>query len=177
MMRLLLLSLILVSFVSASSELQVYAKLFPKILAYDYNLHNKLQDNSVSIGIVYDEHSLEEAKQLEQLIRTLNPEVNGFPLKTVLIDTATFTLSPPQVSALLLMGNPDDEAYYAAVRTFAVRKSIIVFALRMKDLERYATIGLFFGKSVRPIINKKLMIESNIRMKTTFLKFARVYDE
>lgn len=177
MMRIIFIWLMLISFASASSELQVYAKLFPKILAYDYNLQNKLHENSVSIGIIYDERSFEEAKQIEKLIRTLNPEVGGFPLKTVLIDTAAFALSPPPVSALLLMGNPDDETRYAAVRAFAVKQSIIVFALRMKDLERYATIGLFFGKSVRPIINKKLMIESNIRMKTTFLKFARVYDE
>lgn len=175
-MRAILTLFMLVSFVTAS-ELDTYAKIFPKILAYDYNLQDKLYGQTINLGILYDEHSYEEAKQIEELIHTHNPNVNGFGLKTLLIHTAEFFRTSQPVTALLLMGEPDDPAIYSRIREFAVHQSIIVFALRMDDVKQYATIGLFFGKSVRPIINKKLMIESNIRMKTTFLKFARVYDE
>jgi len=169
-MRVILILLMLVSFVAAASELKTYAKIFPKILAYDYNLKDKLYGQTIHLGILYDEHSHEEAKQLGELIRLYNPEINGFGLRVL-------TRTPPAVSALLIMGEPADQDIYRQVREFAVHKSIIVFALRMEDVREYATIGLFFGKSIRPIINKQLMIESGIRLKTTFLKFAKVYDD
>ena len=167
-MRVILTLLMLVSFVTAASELKTYAKIFPKILAYDYNLKDKLYGQTINLGILYDAHSFEEAKQLQELIRLYNPEINGFGLNTLLINTAEFALTPPPVSALLIMGEPTDSAIYRQVREFAVHKSIIVFAIHMEDVKEYATIGLFFGKSIRPIINKKLMIESNI---------AKVYDD
>ena len=176
-MRVILILLMLVSFVAAASELKTYAKIFPKILAYDYNLKDKLYGQTIHLGILYDEHSHEEAKQLGELIRLYNPEINGFGLRVLLVHSAQFTRTPPAVSALLIMGEPADQDIYRQVREFAVHKSIIVFALRMEDVREYATIGLFFGKSIRPIINKQLMIESGIRLKTTFLKFAKVYDD
>lgn len=175
-MRAILTLFILVSFVTAS-ELDTYAKIFPKILAYDYNLQEKLYGRTINLGILYDENSRQEAQQIAERIRFYNPEVGGFGLKTVLIKTTEFSRTTLPVTALLLMGEADNPDVYRQVREFAVRKSIIVFALRMEDVKEYATVGLFFGKSIRPIINKRLLLESGIRLKTTFLKFAKVYDD
>ncbi len=176
-MRILFTWLMLVSFLLALSDLKPYAKIFPKILAYDYNLENKLYDRTIRLGILYDAYSQEEAQQLKTLITRYNPEVSGFKLVPLLIETAEFARTPRPVTALLIMGETEDPEIYRRVREFAVRHSVVVFAIRMEDVKQNATIGLFFGKSVRPIINKRLLLESNIRFKTTFLKFAKVYDE
>lgn len=176
-MRTLLAWILTLSLAAGASELDIYAKVFPKVLAYDYNLESKLKEGSIYLGILYDERSNEQARLISELIHQYNAQVSGFPLQTLLIDTSEFIRSPPDVTALLLMGNPLDPSVYPRVRRYAEEKSIIVFAINLEDLKTYASVGLFFGRSVRPMINKKLLIQSNIKLKATLIRFSKVYED
>lgn len=154
--------------------LPLYAKIYPKIMAYDYDFPEKARDGKIQLGVVYREENRYDARRFLELLEERSPEVKEVPLEVRLLPEKEAGSGLAGYDGLVFLGAVD----LSLVRkTAAKERGTLLFATLPEQLEAGAMVGLYVGKSVRPLLHKDSLRQAGVRFKPAFLKLARVYGE
>jgi len=143
--------------------LEIQARLFPRIVLFDRNYSEKLQQGSLVFAIIGGSEAVELKHQIE---RRWGETIKGVPLVVTAVKR----------DELL----PEATAYYifeasAAKNVFqsAGIADRIIFAYDEEGVREGGIITLEIGRRVIPVINKKRLQESGITFDPAFLATTR----
>ena len=108
------------------------------------------------------------------LILSKYKSIKEFPLDIDLIEQSSIKTKLKKATAIYIF-DLDDEPFDYVV-TFAIINHLITFANKPQMLERGVAIALSADRRVKPIINKKIIKQSNIKLSSTLLKVSKIYE-
>ncbi len=157
-----------------ANELVSQSKIFPHFLTYDKDIKDKVFDNCINFVIIYDKFSQNSAEKLKDLILTEHSnKLNDYNLNVILSDTLESEVLK-KASAVYLFDIDDN--LINEITNFTIKNHIITFALNSNMLKKNITISLLIAKKVQPIINLKVLKDSNITLSHKIFKVCKVYE-
>ena len=155
-------------------RIMVGLKLFPAVVAADYQLANKKDEQGyLPLYILYDDNpSLADdlAEHLTQ-IRT----IKNIP---VLVKVSTFDEfingKTPSSIAVFIAQPPNGKTHKVLLR--ATSSSILLFSPFKGDVEKGVHSGFIVSDRILPYVNLKTMQQSGITLKAFFLRVSKRYE-
>lgn len=170
---LLLFPILLLSLEPESALLKIQAKLYPKIIFFDQNYKNKLVDGSIKFSIAYCEDLKYRAERFKQILFGTYPgKINGISLDIEMISLKNIT---PQYTTTALYVTCGCESTSKTLESIH-NNNRISFACNINQLKSGAMIGLNVTNRVRPVINKKTLMDHPIQFQSTFTQISEVYN-
>ena len=155
-------------------RIMVGVKLFPAVIAADYQLADKKDKSGLlSLYILYEDKpqlAQDIAKRLTQ-IKT----IKNFPVK---VNVSTFDDfinggTPPPIAAFLAQ-SPNGKTQKVLDR--AISTSTLLFSPFKGDVEKGIHSGFVVSDRILPYINLTTMQQSRIKLKEFFLKVSKYYE-
>jgi len=157
-------------------RLQIALSIFPKIVAVDTDIREKLDKNKrLLLAFIY---KFDDAKshQLSNKLQRKIKKIAGLSYKTLTIklngrlDKETF--SP---AAMFLTERLSPKSFNRIMR-FAKRNHILVFSPFTGDVERGATVGIAITSRVKPYFNMQTLEDSSISINPLLIKVSKRYE-
>lgn len=175
---LLVLSMLSISGYASEKEMRrimVGVKLFPAVIAADYQLAEKKDKlGFLPLYILYEDNpqlAQDLAKRLTQ-IKT----IKNFPVK---VKVSTFDdfingNTPSSAIAVFLAQSPNGKTQKVLDR--AISTSTLLFSPFKGDVEKGIHSGFVVSDRILPYVNLKTMQQSGIKLKAFFLRVSKYYD-
>lgn len=174
---LLVLSMLSISGYASEKEMRrimVGVKLFPAVIAADYQLADKKDKlGFLPLYILYEDKpqlAQDLAKRLTQ-IKT----IKNFPVK---VKVSTFddfiNGNTPPAMAVFLAQSPNSKTQKVLDR--AISTSTLLFSPFKGDVEEGIHSGFVVSDRILPYVNLKTMQQSRIKLKAFFLRVSKYYD-
>lgn len=149
------------------------ARLMLALLAADVDLEAKTRDRGQIEVVVYGRDP-----QLRSIVgQTLSPTkgeapaVRSLPLAIVHLDHEPGIDLRPQA---LFVASPLDRAELDRLIAWSIREGVILYSPFEGDVERGALAGLSIEAKVLPMLNRRTLEASGIRLKPFFVKVAKL---
>lgn len=174
---LLVLSMLSISGYASEKEMRrimVGVKLFPAVIAADYQLSEKKDKlEFLPLYILYEDKpqlAQDLAKRLTQ-IKT----IKNFPVKVKVSTFDDFINgdTPPAI-AVFLAQSPNGKTQKVLDR--AISTSTLLFSPFKGDVEKGIHSGFVVSDRILPYVNLKTMQQSRIKLKEFFLRVSKYYD-
>ena len=115
-----------------------------------------------------------DAKNLREYILSKYKSIKNYPLNIILIKENSVKRELQDATAIYLFDLSDEALDF--VINFATKNHIITFANKLEMLKRGVSIALSADRRVKPIINKKIIKNSDIQLNSTLLKVSKIYE-
>jgi len=163
------------------ARINIGLKLFRAILAADLQIKTKTNnDNELPLLIVYKNNSVTGQKFAENLMqlgkKNTRAKIKNIPIKVTYISYHTFPVGQHEQPAGIFLVDKMSMQELAPITSYAIKNKIITYSPFEGDVQKNITAGLAIGARVRPIINMKTLKESDIQIKSFFLKVAKKYE-
>jgi len=159
----------LFSLFAIASEIEIDAKIFPAIVKYDLKVNKKLVEKQIKISILYQNSFKKRAKKLKKLIQ------QKYSVLIELIPQHLILQNLKNTTAIYIFNL--DKTYLKYVVNFAKKRNLITFSDSPSLLQYGVTVSILNKRRVRPILNRKIIKESNISFSSTLLKVSFIYEE
>jgi hypothetical protein len=103
-----------------------------------------------------------------------NSKLDEYDLEIILIDE--FNIETLKKTSAIYLFDINDELI-KKVTDFAIKNQILTFANNSNMLKKEIAISLFITKKVQPMINLKVLKDSNISLSHKIFKVSKVYEE
>lgn len=155
-------------------RIMVGLKLFPAVIAADYNLADKKDKQGyLPLYILYEDR-LSLANDLAKRL-TLIKKIKNLPIKVEVSTFDNFTnrsISP--AIAVFMAQEPNGKMQKILDHT--ISSSILVFSPFKGDVEKGVHSGFIVSDRILPYVNLKTMQQSRIKLKAFFLRVSKHYD-
>ncbi|MCP4683691.1 MAG: hypothetical protein GY864_15280 [Desulfobacterales bacterium] len=156
-------------------RIKIALSIFPKIVAVDKDIDNKLTDSGKIQVLFFYQHERRPAEGMADYLRENISNIAGRPLEVLIandISSKPFKKASP--SAIFLAERlPDD--VFKQVKTYGTIKHIIVFSPFIMDVERGATVGIAISSGIKPYFNRNTLRESTIMLNEIILRVSKQY--
>ncbi len=157
-------------------RLQISLSIFPKIVAVDAGIRDKLDKNNKVLLAFISEFDNKKSRELSETLKSKIKNIAGMGYKTILtnfndkLDDSSF--SP---TAIFLTEKLSPEKF-SKVMNFANRKHILVFSPFIGDVERGATVGIAITSRVKPYFNIQTLESASIDINALLMKVSKRYE-
>lgn len=157
-------------------RVRISLEIFPRIVAVDQELRNKLSKNDkVKLLVIYDRESVPAHRVVDALKASVT-NIGGRAVEVVSQSMDSVIRGGlSRSSALYLSEQVDDEVFDKLVRS-ATEQRVLVFSPFAGDVERGATVGIFISSRIRPYFNVPALNRSKIRINEKLLSISRRYE-
>jgi hypothetical protein len=149
------------------------ARLMLALLAADVELEAKTRSTGRIEVLIYgrDAQLRSVVSQTLSPVQGEAPVVRGLPLAVAHLDREPAPSLRPQA---LFVANPLERAELDRLIAWSIRQGVILYSPFEGDVERGALAGLSIEAKVLPLLNRRTLEASGIRLKPFFLKIAKV---
>ena len=154
----------------------LFAKIYPKILAYDYRSGEKAVEGEVRLGVVYAPQSRYDLERFMETASAQQATAGGYPVAVRPVAFEEALEQTGKFAGIVLLGALEPEKLSELVRA-AEKSGTILFATLPDQLDAGAAVGLYLGKSLLPVVNKEAIRKADIRFRPAFLKLVRIHGE
>jgi len=177
-MRLLLIFFILTSSIFAlsinDSLLKIHATLLPKITLMDYELKNKLINDSITIAIVYNKKEYKSAVSLRNKIDTKYQNgIKNHSIKTKIVLYKSIKNTKANIYYLF----PSNKKNIKNVIDIAKENQALTFSYLKDNLKSGVMISINIGERVQPIINIDAIRTAHINLRPVLLSISTIYKQ
>ncbi|MBF0613365.1 MAG: hypothetical protein G8345_22045 [Magnetococcales bacterium] len=152
--------------------LQVGVKLFPSFLAADQDIAFKNdQDGSLLILVVHSGQT-KAAEMVEHYLKNVQT-IRNVPLQVHTVHLQDIQKYNARIIGGVFLAQPLENSLGELVEFCKIHKTLL-FSPFKADVERGALGGMLITDKVQPLINRATMDESGIRIKSFFLKVAKL---
>jgi len=171
MRGLLLLLIPLILFADVDEKLvKIESKLFSKIIFLDYDYQQKLQNDQVTIEILYDTKA--NRYIAEHFVKVLNQQrVFGKTIRAWAVDIRS--MIDQHIPTAYIVVLKSDQGVMISQQL--IKKKRLLFAYR-PDLIQYAMVTIEMRHRIVPFINPKLLKLGGIELRPIIFKVAKVYN-
>lgn len=155
------------------SLLNIHATIVPKLPLMDYNFKQKLDKNSISILIYYDNIDYNHAKKLKEKIDL--KYANG--LKSHPVETKLILYSQnDSLQANIYYLFPSNQEDIKKTLKNARANNAMTFSYSADALSYGCMISLDIGAKVKPIINLDAIKSNNISIRPVLIDISNIYN-
>ncbi len=154
------------------SLLKVHATLVPKIYLMDYKFKDKLQNNTITIAIMYEANEYRDAKELQKKIQ--NKYKNGiksYKIEATLVNYRNIQTARANIYYLL----PSKSKEIKSVVKKAASENALTFSYLKDDLKYGVMISLNVSKKIKPLLNLKAIKENKIALRPVLIDISTIY--
>jgi len=154
------------------SLLKIHAVLVPKIYLMDYAFKQKLQDNSITVALLYNQQSYKSAISLKNKINEKYKNgINDYNVKIKLFPYDDIA----KIDANIYYIFPTTNKVIKKVIKKANSNHAITFSYLEEDLKHGVMLSLKVGSKVKPIINLSAAKSNKITFRPVLLEISKIY--
>ena len=161
---------------SIDRRLQISLSIFPKIVAVDNGIRDKLNKKNQVLLAFLSQSDKTKPRELAKVLKSKIKNIAGMPYKLVSINVngilAKASFSP---TAIFLTERLSPKSFNK-VMDFAMRKQILVFSPFTGDVERGASVGIMITSRVKPYFNIRTLKASSISINPLLMKMSKRYE-
>lgn len=155
------------------SLLNIHATVVPKLSLMDYEFKQKLDNNSISIIIYYDNIDYKSAKKLQDKINSKYSDgLKGHPVEAKLV----LYTKQDSLRANIYYLFPSNEKNVKATLKKATTNNAMTFSYSSDDLSHGCMISLDIGTKVKPIINLNAIKSNDISIRPVLIDISNIYN-
>ncbi|WP_207689379.1 YfiR/HmsC family protein [Desulfonema limicola] len=147
--------------------------LFPSFLAADRDIENKQTPDKELLLYIVISGMDEITAQIDGHLRNIR-QVRGIPVRVEIVSNAEFQnyIGPVPAGIFLIQHVPDINN----IIQYSRENSIMIVSPFEGDVERGVMGGVFISDRILPLINMNAVKEAGIRLKSFFLRVAKIYE-
>ena len=155
-----------------TSLLKIHATLLPKIYLMQYDLNNKIKDNTIRLTILYNQSTYKDAKTLKYMIEhKYNKHIKKYKLAVNILMYNSKKHINTNVYYLLPSSKKDIKD---AVK-LAKEDNALTFSYLKDDLKDGVMCSLSVAKKIKPILNLKAIKDNDISFRPILIKISSIY--
>ena len=175
-MKIILLFIALVSSVFGlsinESMLKVHSVLVPKILLMDYNIQDKVKNNTIKIAIAYTRNEYKYASSLKNKIDARYK--NGIKTYKVVTELVKYK-NIKDINANIYYLFPSNKNNIKNTIKRAYKNNALTFSYRRDDLKYGVMISLNIAKKIRTVLNLDAVKKYEISVRPMLIEISDVY--
>ncbi len=154
------------------SLLQIHATLLPKIYLMDYSYKDKIDNNTIVIGILYNRVDYSSALSLKEKIdEKYTNGIKDYSIETKLIPYYQSNKDSANIYYLF----PTKTKQIKKIIKKANIEKALTFSYLKDDLKHGVMISLNIGSKVKPILNLSAIKTNEISFRPILLKISKIY--
>ncbi len=154
------------------SLLKIHAILVPKISLMDYKFKDKVQDNTITIAIMYKNSEYQSAKSLKNKIDTkYQSGIKSYKVNSILVPYSKIT----KIEANIYYLFPASKKEITKSIDQANKNSALTFSYLKDDLKYGVMISLNVSKKIKPILNLNSIKEHKIVFRPVLMDISTIY--
>lgn len=150
---------------------RISLSIFPKLVAVDLDMKNKLTANGQVLLLVYYDKKKELAFSVAEQLRKKFPHIAAFPVQV----EARSGFSEDSPTAILLVEHLNITILQAVI-DYGISNHILVFSPFKEDVDRGVTAGMYVAIRIHPYFNRDTLRRSQIKMHKILLRSAKFYE-
>ncbi len=177
-MRILLLLSVLTLYLYSSnineSLIKVHATLIPKLYLMDFKSEEKVKEDTIIIGIVFNENNYKNATNLKRSIDLRYKKgIKNYKIKSELIEMNNISNSYANIYYIF----PTRKQNILRIIDQASKNKSLTFSYNKDDLKNGVMISLNISKKIKPIINLAAIKKYNIEIRSVLIDISDKYEE
>jgi len=157
-------------------RLTISASLFPRIIAVDTDITDKLDaDGNIRLVLIYSD-SKSKAEKISKLMTRKVKKIAGKTIVFSLIDINKPSLLDSEKHTGVFLVQPLSETQIQKVKDHSSKNGILLFSPFEGDVERGAMASIFVGAKIRPYFNSLSMKNARVNLKPALLKVSKLYE-
>lgn len=157
-------------------RITISASIFPKIIAVDQDLANKLdKEGYVRLAIIYSS-SKTKAQKISKIMTRKVKNIAGNKIKIELIDINNRGFEDREkLTGIFFVDEMTDDELGKLV-SYSSENNVLLFSPFEGDIERGVMSSIFVGIKIRPYFNVKSMKLANVNLKPALIKVSKTYE-
>jgi len=163
------------------ARINIGLKLFRAILAADLDIKSKKSTHGkLPVLIIYKDNSNKGKRFADNLLmlgrKSGQAQIKNIPIDVKYISYQTFLVEQHSLPAGIFLVEKMSIDELQPIVDYGIKNHIITYSPFDGDVEKNITAGVTIGARVRPTINMNTLNESDIQIKSFFLKVAKKYE-
>lgn len=161
---------------SIDRRLQISLSIFPKIVAVDNGLREKLDKKNRVLLAFISEFDDGKARELAKAMRSKIKNIAGMSYRVEPVNLGDILAKDSFSPTAIFLTERLSSKRFNTVMDFAMRKKILVFSPFTGDVERGATVGIAITSRVKPYFNMRTLGASSISINALLIKMSKRYE-
>jgi len=161
---------------SIDRRVQISLSIFPKIVAVDNGIREKLDKNNRVLLAFIAEYDDAKSHELAKALRSKIKNIAGMSYKVEPVNLGEILAKDSFSPTAIFLTERLSSKRFNTVMDFAIRKQILVFSLFTGDVERGATVGIAITSRVKPYFNMRTLGASSISINALLIKMLKRYE-
>ena len=161
---------------SIDRRLQISLSIFPKIVAVDNGIRDKLNKKNQVLLAFLSQSDKTKPRELAKVLKSKIKNIAGMPYKLVSINVSGVLAKDSFSPTAIFLTERLSPKSFNTVMDFAMRKQILVFSPFTGDVERGATVGIMITSRVKPYFNMRTLEASSISINALLMKMSKRYE-
>ncbi len=154
------------------SLLKIHATLLPKISMMDYKFEDKLQNNAITIAIMYKSNQYKDAQLLKNKIEARYRDgIKSYRVKPKLVPYQDIKKAQANIYYLF----PTNKKNIQKTIKQANKNSALTFSYSEEDLKYGVMISLDVSKKIKPILNLDAIKTNKISVRPILIDISNIY--
>lgn len=138
----------------------------------DYKFQEKIDENSISIAIMYNQNEYQNAKNLKEMIdRRYSNGIKSYGVKVSLVNYRNIDKTEANIYYLF----PASPKSIKEVVVQAALHEALTFSYQKEDLKYGVMISLHITKKVKPLLNLQAIKKYNIAIRPVLLDISTIF--
>ena len=155
-------------------RIMVGLKLFPAVIAADYDVTKKKDANGYLSLCILHEDSHKLAKDLKKRLQRIN-NIKKIPIKVKTFTFSEFINKKEPDSMACFLAEPPNSGTQK-ILDHSITLSVLLFSPFKGDVEKGIHSGFIVSDRILPYVNLNTMQQSRIKLKAFFLRVSKHYD-
>ena len=157
-------------------RINISLSIFPKVVAVDKDLEDKLtDDDKIKFLLIYDK-DWEKANTLSTRLLKKITNLRGKHIEVVVKQARDVSLIFPEKAAAIFLTERLNSVQFDKIVRAGISEHITVFSPYAGDVERGATVGLAIGNRIKPYFNLNTLKASKLNINQRLLKISKRYE-
>lgn len=157
-------------------RLQVALKLFPRIVATDQQLDEKLNKHGKIYLLVYYTNSKQQAKQFFEKLAAEIPRIGNHDIEYFYSNTLITEFGDNNLPTGVFLAEPLNQAELKKITDYSRKNQRLLFSPFEGDVERGVSAGIYISNKITPYFNRKALTAANINLHKSLLKVSTHYE-
>jgi len=157
-------------------RLQISLSIFPKIVAVDNGVRDKLDKNKRVVLAFVSESDMSKSQELAKTLKGKIKNIAGMSYKVVSIKVSGILAKDSFSPTAILLTERLSPKSFNTVMDIAIRNHVLVFSPFTGDVERGATVGIMITSRVKPYFNMRTLEASSISINALLMNMSKRYE-